>query len=447
MVYSLSSKTDKVTGMHEVLIRFFHGRLNQRAKSGIFISAEYWNDELQRNFVPRFRLMNDQQRALVEDLTEQNEALQKLSAHIHKAFIEAGAGKDPLPKDWLVATVDMYINPPADGTSDDDAIADLPITEVFELFMERNRASEARVRHYKVVWRILRRYELYSRVVLKFDDFTADTLRDIETFLTNEYSLKGNRRYDRICKEVDDSRAPMERGGNTISSKMKILRTFFLWAINNEYTDKNPFRKYSIKTEVYGTPYYITLAERKQLHEADLSAHPHLERQRDIFIFQSVVGCRVSDLWAMTKANVVNGFVEYIARKTKENRPVTVRVPLNDVAKSILEKYKDLPGQQLLPFTSQQQYNRDIKTMFEKAGLDRIVTVINPKTREEEKKRLCDIASSHLARRTFIGNLYKETPDPNIIGKLSGHKEGSRAFARYRDIDDDMLTDLVSKLN
>ena len=140
------------------------------------------------------------------------------------------------------------------------------------------------------------------------------------------------------------SRSPAVRGGNTVSSKMKILRTFFLWAINNEYTDKNPFRKYSIKTEVYGTPYYITLAERKLLHEADLSAHPHLERQRDIFIFQSVIGCRVSDLWSMTKVNVVNGFVEYIARKTKENRPVTVRVPLNDVAKSILEKYKDLPG-------------------------------------------------------------------------------------------------------
>ena len=232
-----------------------------------------------------------------------------------------------------------------------------------------------------------------------------------------------------------------------MSSKRKILRTFFLWAINNEYTDKNPFRKYLIKTEVYGTPYYLTLAERKQLHKADLSAHPHLERQRDVFIFQSVVGCRVSDLWSMTKANVVNGFVEYIAREAKDNRPVTVRVPLNDVAKSILEKYKDLLGMQLFPFTSQQQYNRDIKIMFEMAGLDRIVTVINPKTREEEKKRLCDIASSHLARRTFIGNLYKETPDPNIIGKLSGHKEGSRAFARYRDIDDDMLTDLVSKLN
>lgn len=171
--------------------------------------------------------MNDQQRALVEELTGQNEALQKLSAHIHKSFIEAGAGKDPLPKDWLVTTVDMYMNPSMLESSEEEQIADMPITEVFELFMERNRASEARVRHYKVVWRMLRRYELYNRVVLKFDDFTADTLRDIEAFLTNEHTLKGNRRYDRICKEVDDSRSPAVRGGNTVSSKMKILRTFF----------------------------------------------------------------------------------------------------------------------------------------------------------------------------------------------------------------------------
>ena len=151
LVYSLSSKTDNVTGLHEVLIRFFHGRLNQRAKCGIFISAKYWNDELQRNFVPKFRLMNDQQRALVEELTGQNEALQKLSAHIHKSFIETGAGKDTLPKDWLVATVDIYMNPPMLESSEEEQIADMPITEVFDFFMERNRASVARVRHYKVV--------------------------------------------------------------------------------------------------------------------------------------------------------------------------------------------------------------------------------------------------------------------------------------------------------
>jgi hypothetical protein len=43
----------------------------------------------------------------------------------------------------------------------------------------------------------------------------------------------------------------------------------------------------------------------------------------------------------MTKANVINGGIEYIPRKTKEGRPVTVRVPLNSIAKEILERYKD----------------------------------------------------------------------------------------------------------
>jgi hypothetical protein len=28
--------------------------------------------------------------------------------------------------------------------------------------------------------------------------------------------------------------------------------------------------------------------------------------------------------------------------------------------------------------------------------------------------------------------------DPNLVGSLTGHKEGNKAFARYRDIDEDM---------
>lgn len=32
MEYSLSSKKDKTTGKQEILVRFFHGRFNQRGK-------------------------------------------------------------------------------------------------------------------------------------------------------------------------------------------------------------------------------------------------------------------------------------------------------------------------------------------------------------------------------------------------------------------------------
>ena len=34
-----------------------------------------------------------------------------------------------------------------------------------------------------------------------------------------------------------------------------------------------------------------------------------------------------------------------------------------------------------------------------------------------------------------------------FFGTLSGHSEGSRAFARYRDIDEDMKKKLVSLLD
>ena len=71
------------------------------------------------------------------------------------------------------------------------------------------------------------------------------------------------------------------------------------------------------------------------------------------------------------------------------------------------------------------------------------VVAANPTTGKEEKRPLNEIASSHLARRTFVGNLYKQVKDPNLVGSLSGYTEGSKAFARYRDIDEEMKKDLV----
>ena len=75
-----------------------------------------------------------------------------------------------------------------------------------------------------------------------------------------------------------------------------------------------------------------------------------------------------------------------------------------------------------------------------------MVTVRNTVTGMNEQKCIADVASSHLARRTFVGNLYKQVKDPNLVGKLSGHKEGSRAFSRYRDIDDDMVREMTDLL-
>lgn len=47
------------------------------------------------------------------------------------------------------------------------------------------------------------------------------------------------------------------------------------------------------------------------------------------------------------------------------------------------------------------------------------------------------------ARRTFIGNAYFKVQDPNLIGKMSGHVEGSSAFTRYRKIEDATLKEVI----
>ena len=44
-----------------------------------------------------------------------------------------------------------------------------------------------------------------------------------------------------------------------------------------------------------------------------------------------------------------------------------------------------------------------------------MVTILNPTTRRQEQKKLYEVASSHMARRTFVGNLYLETKDEERI--------------------------------
>ena len=124
----------------------------------------------------------------------------------------------------------------------------------------------------------------------------------------------------------------------------------------------------------------------------------------------------------------------------------TVVVPLNAIAMSIVEKYKDVSGDQLLPFISSQNYNENIKTILEKAGITYLVTQLDSVTRTESKVPINEMASSHMARRTFIGNIYKLVKDPNLVSALTGHAEGSRAFNSYRDIDIDMKRDHVKIL-
>ncbi len=323
--------------------------------------------------------------------------------------------------------------------------------EIFAEFLQKHKLSVGRKKHFDVVNRALQRFELYSSKTpkrpfkLDLNTITPDTLRSIEKFLRDEHTIFET--MPEIYKAVPESRTPAPRGQNTINGILTKIRTFILWSINEEKTTNNPFRKFSVGDSVYGTPYYITINERNQLYKRDLSLWPQLKVQRDIFVFQCLIGCRVGDLYKLTTDNLKNDFIEYIPRKTKEDKPVTVRVPLNTTAKEILSRYPDNEAGRLLPFISEQKYNKAIKEAFTLAKLTRLVTVLNPTTGEPENQPLNKIASSHLARRCFVGNLYTQVKDPNLIGELSGHVPGSKSFLRYKSSNDEMKISLVNLLD
>ena len=441
LYYTLSKKTAKGNGKNEVLARFVVGsRYNQRAKTNIFVPAEYWDPKAQAVAVPNWRLMNEEKRTLVESLNEANSLLQNLRSAISAAFIEAGAGKNGLPADWLASTIDRY-NFPEKYEARAEA---LTLADAFRYYLGKNKISNQRHKNTEVVFRSLLRYEAYTGKSLLLDTITADDLRGFEAYIRNEAEIVT--RNPDLLKTCPESRAIESRSENTIISRLEITRAVTLWAVKSGHTNNNPFARYSFGNCVYGTPYFLTIEERNHLYNFDLSERPALATQRDIFVFQCLTGCRVSDLLKLTRGNLIAGGIEYVPIKTREERGATVRVPLNDIAAEIVARYEDDSRAALLPFVSSQKYNDAIKEAFTLAGLTRPVTVLDPKTRQEIQKPLNEIASSHLARRTFIGNLYKQVKDPNLIAKLSGHAEGSRAFARYRDIDEEMRRELVNLL-
>jgi hypothetical protein len=171
-----------------------------------------------------------------------------------------------------------------------------------------------------------------------------------------------------------------------------------------------------------------------------------LDLVRDIFVFQCCIGCRVSDLLKFTKNNIIDGAIEYIAGKTADDHPISLRVPLNNISQAIIKEYEDLNRMSLLPFVNRVQYNILLKKCFREAGLTRTITKYDSRLREEKQMSICDYVASHMARRTFVGNLYKQVHDPNLIGGLSGHREGSKSLARYRDIDEELKRKTVSLL-
>ena len=129
------------------------------------------------------------------------------------------------------------------------------------------------------------------------------------------------------------------------------------------------------------------------------------------------------DNWNPKKEEIKAKILMHPADKAKFNKLVAERKA------QITDMYNAAPDKSILT------------SAWLKAEMKKIVSPDEPEVRP-----IYEVMSSHSARRAFPGNMYDKVQDPNLICALTGHKEGSESFARYRKIDEDTNRKTISLL-
>lgn len=421
-----------------------------RAKSEVYIIPVF--------FSPEKGVDMSRKKIIAPDVRKwHNEAKEKLDRILSAiAHEEETVRKEDMTGDWLKKVVEKHLHPERyQQESSGKSVYDL-----WEEYLLKKNLSNGRIRGIRVLIRAIARYEGFINAtekerkdfVFDINKVTKEDIGDFMDYLRNEENLANEYRQtfkvllERYPSNIEKGKSEIKgRGENTVITLMKKLKAFFNWLYESDKTSNRPFDGFKIGTEKYGTPYYISVDERNLIARTPMPTR-HLEIQRDIFIFHCFVGCRVSDLVKLTEANITDGILTYTPHKTKDEgeQAVVARVPLHENAIKLIGKYRgtDKKGR-LFPFISPQKYNDAIKEIFTISGITRNVEIRNARTGEIEVRPINEIASSHIARRTFVGNAYRKVSDPNIIGKMSGHVEGSKAFSRYRNIEDETLKNVI----
>ena len=460
-----------------------------RIKSGIYVNPSLWNDQKQTVIVPPKRSLNA---ALVTDAQRQQAAIASFCNDLFSILDAAMETEQPVSKelveDWL-SLRDIILNPdngiridsrqPSIFTPTNiqracqirqeeearqrqieeekrkEAAKKVRIYDTISLMCARKQLSKTRTKNYRVLAAHLKRYECFfqmsrdSSFVLDLQSINRDVIEDFRQFLQNEHELQNEypRIFEKVLKLHPTTIGP--RGSNTIVDFLKKLRAVTNWLIDIGDLSSDPFKGVKVGAESYGTPYYLTSQEIERLATFDLSNHSNsLQIQRDIMVFHCACGARVSDLMRLTEDNIgEDGILRYSPSKTKDETGALCRVPLNQRALDLVEIYRGKdPHGRLFPFISEQKYNERIKEILQICGIDRKISWRNPTTGEDEMRPIYEVASSHMLRRSFVGSVYKAVKDPNLIGAMSGHAPGSKAFDRYREIQDDDLWDVVKSM-
>ena len=265
------------------------------------------------------------------------------------------------------------------------------------------------------------------------EDFTIK--KNISTLYINDINKNFYKDFTKYLKE-DKKHAPQ-----TINKYQGCLKTFLKYLTEELDLNQNKvheqFKKDSKKVE--GGSKVVLLKEHVKAIVDWIPSDERYGLVRDLFLFQILTGIRFSDLVNVNKSYVVNHSLSFEMWKVGKR----VTIPLHPLAINILKKYNYSLGEKCKALKN---YNLDIKTVCERAGLTETIHTLKIKLSRKvtDETKLFKLVSSHVGRTTFITNCLISGISPYLVMEYTGH-EKIETLSIYMRIAGDMAKDAFTK--
>lgn len=260
-----------------------------------------------------------------------------------------------------------------------------------------------------------RRYNLTLNSLLKFtkekeiawEDFTSTLVTGFEEFL----------RQRGLCR-------------NSTSFYMRNLRSIINRASEHDYeVPRNPFKHVYMGVDKT-VKRAVTLKTVCKIRDINLSAYPHLDFARNLFMFSFYTrGMSFVDIAFLRKTDLTNGVITYFRRKTSQQ----IQVRVENQTREIMDKLGESTTSYLLPIIGSEntdadsQYrnvyhrvNRNLKKLGEMLKLDTKLTL-------------------YVARHAWASIAHHNNIPISTISKAMGHDSETTTLIYLSSIDSSVV--------
>ena len=203
-------------------------------------------------------------------------------------------------------------------------------------------------------------------------------------------------------------RMSKECANNTTVRYLRYLKNVLQYALANKWISEDPFSGKRFKrTKAERT--FLTEPELQRMMALDLKAFPRIETVRDTFVFCCFTGLAFIDIQTLKRSDIsTDAEGNMWIRKKREKTDELSVIPLLEVPRKLIEKYKGHPKVMLedvvLPVISNQRNNAYLKELADLAKINRHLT-------------------SHIARHTFATVSLNNHVPIESISKMLGHAD------------------------